>query len=306
MKTGGLSNGIVCGIGAYALWGLFPLYWKLLRHISAFELIGHRIVWSFFFLMLFIVFKGQWHHFYSSINRRNCAIYLVASFLIGANWVMYVWAVNAGHVVETSLGYFINPLLNLLLGFFVFRERLRPGQWLSIAIAATGVIYLTVTFGRVPIIALFLALTFATYGVIKKLAPLSSVPGLTLEIGLLFIPAVLYLVSLSVGGVLSFAQVGMSSQLLMVGTGVVTTIPLLLFASAAKAVPLTILGMLQYLSPTIQFLIGIFVFEEDFNSTRLVGFSLVWLALLLFSIESYRGGQKSITAQAGTSLPIRR
>jgi chloramphenicol-sensitive protein RarD len=219
---------------------------------------------------------------------------------------MYVWAVNAGHVVETSLGYFINPLLNLLLGFFLFRERLRPVQWLSIAIAATGVIYLTVTFGRVPIIALFLALTFAMYGVIKKLAPLSSVQGLTLEIGILFVPAVLYLVSLSVSGSLSFAQLGMGSKLLMVGTGVVTTLPLLLFASAAKAVPLTILGMLQYLAPTIQFLIGVFVFQEDFKNTHLVGFSLVWLALLLFSIESYRGGHSSVTVQAGNSPPIRR
>jgi chloramphenicol-sensitive protein RarD len=289
-----MSKGILCGIGAYALWGLFPLYWKLLRHVSAFELIGHRIVWSFVFLLLFVVFTGQWSSLYSSINRRSCGIYLVASLLIGANWLMYVWAVNAGHVVETSLGYFINPLLNLLLGFFVFRERLRPGQWLSIAIAATGVIYLTVTFGRIPGIALFLAATFATYGLIKKLAPLSSIQGLTLEIGLLFLPAVFYLLTLRVSGSLSFLEAGTGSDLLMIGTGVVTTIPLLLFASAAKEVPLTILGVLQYLAPTIQFLIGVFVFREEFNKTRLVGFSLVWLALLLFWFESYRARREAV------------
>jgi len=283
-----MSKGILCGIGAYSLWGLFPLYWKLLRHVSAFELIGHRIVWSFVLLVLFVFFKRQWRSLYSALNRRSCAIYLIASLLIGANWVVYVWAVNAGYIVETSLGYFINPLLNLLLGFFIFRERLRLGQWVSIAIAATGVIYLTITFGRIPSIALFLAGTFATYGLVKKLAPLSSIQGLTLEIGLLFIPAVLYLAVLHFNGTLSFGESGTDSDLLMVGTGVVTTIPLLLFASAAKEVPLTILGVLQYLAPTIQFFIGVFVFREEFDSTRLIGFILVWLALLLFWFESYR------------------
>lgn len=283
-----MSKGISCGIGAYLLWGLFPLYWKLLRHVSPFELIGHRIVWSFIFLFLFLVGTRQLGRLYSAINRRLCGIYLVASILIGANWVMYVWAVNAGHVVETSLGYFINPLLNLLLGFFLFRERLRPGQWLSIAIAASGVIYLTITFGRIPGIALFLAGTFATYGLVKKLAPLSSIQGLTLEIGLLFLPALVYLFTLRGNDTMAFLNAGAGSDMLMIGTGVVTTIPLLLFASAAREVPLTILGVLQYLAPTIQFIIGVFIFREEFDSTRLVGFILVWLALLLFWLESYR------------------
>jgi len=283
-----MSKGILCGIGAYLLWGLFPLYWKLLRHVSPFELIGHRIVWSFLFLLLFLVGTRQFSRFYSAISRRLCGIYLVASVLIGANWVMYVWAVNAGHVVETSLGYFINPLLNLLLGFFVFRERLRPGQWLSIAIAASGVIYLTITFGRIPGIALFLAGTFATYGLVKKLAPLSPIQGLTLEIGLLFLPALVYLFTLRGNGTMAFLNAGAGLDILMIGAGVVTTIPLLLFASAAREVPLTILGVLQYLAPTIQFIIGVFIFREEFDSTRLVGFMLVWLALLLFWLESYR------------------
>ena len=282
-----MTKGILCGIGAYSLWGLFPLYWKLLRNVSVFELIGHRIIWSFLFLILIVVSSRKWHQFRSSINRRACSIYFIASLLIGANWLMYVWAVNAGHVVETSLGYFINPLLNLLLGFFVFGEKLRVRQWLSIAIATVGVIYLTVTFGHVPGIALFLASTFAMYGLVKKLAPLSSIQGLTLEIGLLFIPAILYLITLYFSDNLSFLEKGLGTDILIIGTGIVTTIPLLLFASAAKEVPLTILGLLQYLAPTIQFLIGIFVFREEFGRNRLIGFSLVWLGLLIFWVESY-------------------
>jgi chloramphenicol-sensitive protein RarD len=282
-----MNKGILYGIGAYALWGFFPIYWKLLQDVSALELIGHRIAWSFLMLLAVIFIARQWTEFRSALNTRTFLIYSVASVLIGGNWLMYVWAVNAGHIVETSLGYFINPLLSVFLGLLILREKLRPAQWVPILIAFAGVTYLTVTFGRLPWIALTLAFSFGFYGLMKKLAPLSSLHGLTLETGILFLPALAYMIVLEINGTAAFLHTGLIPDLLMIGAGVVTTIPLLMFASAAKRIPLTTVGVLQYLAPTIQFLIGVFVYQEPFDRTRLIGFSLVWLALIIFWVENY-------------------
>ena len=282
-----MNKGILYGIGAYALWGFFPIYWKLLHHVPALELLGHRIVWSFLLLMGVIFATRQGGAFRKLLNAHTFGIYLIAALLIGGNWWTYVWAVNAGHIVETSLGYFINPLVSVLLGLLILREKLRPAQWLPILLALIGVVYLTVTFGRLPWIALTLAFTFGFYGLAKKLAPLSSLHGLTLETGLLFVPALVVLGFAQVNGTGAFLHTGAASDFLLVGAGVVTTIPLLMFASAAKRIPLTMIGVLQYLAPTIQFLIGVFVYQEPFDHTRLIGFSLVWLALILFWGESY-------------------
>lgn len=282
-----MKRGILSGIGAYVLWGFFPIYWKLLHNVPAPELIGHRIVWSSLLLIVVILITGQGSEFRATFNWRTIGIYLIASLLIGINWLTYVWAVNAGHIVETSLGYFINPLLSVLLGLIVLRERLRPAQWLPVGIACIGVAYLTIQFGQLPWIALVLAFTFGFYGLVKKLAPLSSLHGLTLETGILLIPAVVYLVFVEWTGAGAFLHTGFLSDLLMIGAGLVTTIPLLMFASAAKQIPLTMIGVLQYLAPTIQFLIGVFVYKEEFDSSRLIGFSIVWLALITFWLENY-------------------
>ncbi|HNB50917.1 MAG TPA: EamA family transporter RarD [Anaerolineales bacterium] len=281
------NKGILYGIGAYALWGFFPIYWKLLHHVPALELLSHRIVWSFLLLMAVILVSRQGTDFRKLLTPRTIGIYLIAAVLIGGNWGMYVWAVNAGHIVETSLGYFINPLVSVLLGLVILREKLRPAQWGPILLALSGVVYLTFTFGRLPWIALTLAFTFGFYGLVKKLAPLSSLYGLTLETGLLFLPALIFLGSAEMTGAGAFLHTGTTSDLLMFGAGVVTTIPLLMFASAAKRIPLTLIGLLQYLAPTIQFLIGVFVYHEPFDTTRLIGFGLVWLALIIFAGESY-------------------
>jgi chloramphenicol-sensitive protein RarD len=288
-----MNKGILYGIGAYALWGFFPIYWKLLHHVPALELLGHRFVWSFLLLMGVILAVRQGADFRKGLNARTFWIYLAAAILIGANWWTYVWAVNAGYIVETSLGYFINPLVSVLLGLVILREKLRPLQWVPIILALIGVVYLTVTFGRLPWIALTLAFTFGFYGLVKKLAPLSSLYGLTLETGLLFIPALAYLGVAQVNGSGAFLQAGGASDGLLIGAGVVTTIPLLMFTSAAKRIPLTMIGILQYLAPTIQFLLGVFVYQEPFDTTRLIGFSLVWLALLLFWGESYQANRAS-------------
>jgi len=282
-----LNKGILYGIGAYALWGFFPIYWKLLHHVPAPQLLGHRIGWSFLMLMAVIFATRQWVDFRSTFNARTLRVYFIAAILIGVNWLTYVWAVNAGFIVETSLGYFINPLLSMLMGMVFLRERLRPAQWIPVGLAAIGVIYLTVIYGRLPWIALLLAFSFGFYGLVKKLAPLGSLYGLTLETGILFLPALLYLAFAEINGSAAFLHTGLTSDLLMAGAGIVTTIPLLMFASAARRIPLTMVGILQYIAPTLQFLLGVFVYKEEFDLAHFIGFSIVWLALVIFWIENY-------------------
>jgi len=287
------NKGLLYGITAYALWGFFPIYWKLLHEVPAIELLGHRIAWSFLLLIAVILIMRQWNDFRSALNARTLRIYFIAAILIGVNWLTYVWAVNAGYILETSLGYFINPLISVLMGVIFLRERLRSAQWIPVALAAIGVVYLTFAYGRLPWIALLLAFTFGFYGLTKKLAPLGSVFGLTLETGILFLPAVVYLGWAEANGSAAFLHTSATSNWLMIGAGVVTTIPLLLFASAAKQIPLSMIGILQYLAPTIQFLIGVLIYKEPFDQSRLIGFSIVWLALVIFWVENYFAGRES-------------
>lgn len=283
-----MNKGILNGIAAYALWGFFPIYWKLLHQVPALQVIGHRIGWSFILLTAFILFTRQWKEFRSTaLTPRNIAIYSVAGVLLTINWLVYVWGVNAGFIVETSLGYFINPLLSVLLGVVFLRERLRPTQWIPVALAAAGVIYLTLAYGRLPWIALTLAFTFGFYGFVKKLAPLGSLYGLTLETGIVFPIALIYLAFVEFSRMGAFLHNGVLIDGLLIGAGVVTTIPLLMFASAARQIPLSVVGILQYIAPTLQFLIGVFLFHEPFDQSHLIGFGLVWLALIIFWAESY-------------------
>lgn len=270
------------------MWGLFPLYWKPLETIPALQLIGHRIGWSFILLLFVILVTRQWQAFRKvAFESKILRIYLIAAVLISINWFTYVWAVNNGFVVETSLGYYINPLFTVLLGVIIFREHLRPIQWLPIALAAAGVIYLTITYRSLPWIALTLAISFGLYGLIKKIAPLTSLYGLTLETGLLFIPAVAFLLFSEFTGQGAFLHSSLQANWMMVGAGLVTTVPLLLFASAATRIPLTTIGILQYINPTMQFLLGVLLYKEPFTHDRLIGFSLVWLGLIFFWAEGF-------------------
>jgi chloramphenicol-sensitive protein RarD len=282
-----MKKGILYGLGAYALWGFFPIYWKLLHHVPALQLLGHRILWSFVLLGLVLVVLKQVADFRSLLTRKTLTIYAIAAVLLAINWLTYVWAVNAGFIVETSLGYFINPLLSVLLGVVILRERLRLSQWIPIGLAAAGVIYLTVVYGKLPWIALTLAFSFGFYGLVKKLAPLSSLHGLALETGILVIPAMLYLVFAQAQGTGAFLHTGLPSDLLMIGAGIATTVPLIFFASAARQIPLTMMGLLQYVAPTIQFMLGVFLYKEPFDHAHLIGFGLVWIALVIFWIENY-------------------
>jgi chloramphenicol-sensitive protein RarD len=282
------NRGVLYGLGAYFIWGLFPIYWKLLKQVAAVQLLGHRVVWSFVLLALVISLTGKWSELRTlSSNRRTLRIYLAAAVLIGLNWFVFVWAVNSGYVVETSLGYFINPLLSVLMGVVLLRERLRFLQWVSIGFAAVGVIYLTLIYGRLPWIALSLAFTFGFYGLVKKIAPLSSLYGLTLETGILFIPAAIFLVWENWAGRGAFLHLGMGSNLLMAGAGLVTTVPLLLFASAARRVPLSTIGTIQYVCPTMQFLLGVLLYREAFSASQAIGFGIIWAGLIIFWVEGY-------------------
>jgi chloramphenicol-sensitive protein RarD len=282
------KKGFLYALGAYTAWGLFPLYWKMLHTVDAVQLIGHRIGWSFVILMFYIIVGRKFSAFKEAIqSKKVLAIYSVAAILIAVNWLVYVWAVNADFIVETSLGYFINPLLSVLMGVVFLRERLRYSQWVPVVIAILGVIYLTISYGRLPWIALTLAFTFGTYGLVKKISPLGSLFGLTIETGILFLPAVIYLVYADISGSGVFLRQQSLTSILLVGSGVVTTIPLLMFASAAQRIPLSMVGIMQYIAPTLQFLIGVLVYKESFDKTQQVGFSIVWLGLLVFILEGY-------------------
>jgi chloramphenicol-sensitive protein RarD len=283
-----MNKGILSGLGAYALWGFFPIYWKYLHDVPALQVIGHRIGWSFLLLLVVILVSGQWREFRAAVTQpKVIGIYSIAAILLSINWLVYVWGVNAGFIVETSLGYFINPLLSVLLGVLFLRERLRPSQWIPVSIAALGVIYLTAVYGRLPWIALSLAFSFGFYGLVKKLAPLGSLHGLTLETGIVFPVALIYLAILQVGGSGAFLHQSTLVDVFLIGAGVVTTIPLLMFASAAKQIPLTVIGLLQYIAPTLQFLIGVFLYKEPFDRSHLIGFGIVWIALVIFWVENY-------------------
>ena len=284
-----MKKGILYGIGAYALWGFFPIYWKFLHSVPALQVIGHRIGWSFILLVAFILVTKQWRDFRSAAlsSAKTVGIYALAGVLLSINWLVYVWGVNQGFIVETSLGYFINPLLSVMLGVIFLRERLRISQWVPVVIAAIGVVYLTFVYGRPPWIALSLAFSFGFYGLVKKLAPLGSLYGLTLETGIVFPAALVYLAVVEFNGTGSFLHDTPLVNLFLIGAGVVTTVPLLMFASAARQIPLTVVGLLQYIAPTLQFLIGVFIYKEPFDRSHLIGFGVVWVALVIFWVENY-------------------
>jgi chloramphenicol-sensitive protein RarD len=283
-----MASGVWYGVLAYLLWGLVPIYWKSLQGVPDLQLICHRIVWSSAILIVPAwIAGGGWSALLrAAAPPRVLAIYSAASITLALNWFVYVWAVNAGFIVQAALGYFVAPLVSVLLGVFVLHERLRPGQWVAIALATCGVAYLTVYYGTLPWIALSLALSFGVYGLLKKTAPLGAVEGLTLETSILAVPAFAYLLYAETAGFGAFGHTGPIKMGLMAATGPVTTIPLLFFAASVVRVPLSVVGMLQYLSPTLQFLIGVYLYREPFSRGQFVGFAFVWAALILFGAES--------------------
>ena len=281
------NRGVGYALAAYGLWGLLPIYWKLLQDVDAFQILMHRMVWSLLFLVLILVIRNQWGWVQSVLrNRKVFLIYGGASLLLATNWGLYIWAVNADFIVETSLGYYITPLFNVFFGMLFFQERLRVGQWFSIGIAAIGVCYLTLNYGQLPWIALGLALSFSLYGVLKKQAPLGAFEGLSLETGVMFIPALAYIIYVQSAGEGALGAVSGFTQTMLILAGVATAIPLLFFAAAATRIPLTWIGVIQYISPTMSVLLGVFIYKEPFGIVRQIGFFIIGIALVAFTVEN--------------------
>ncbi|MCW2634823.1 MAG: RarD protein superfamily transporter [Blastococcus sp.] len=292
------------GLTAYALWGLFPLYFPLLEPAGGLEIVAHRVVWSLLFIGLLLTVLRRWSQVRALItDRRRLLVLAGAGLLIAVNWLVFVYGVNSGHVVETSLGYFINPLVSVLLGVIVFSERLRRLQWVAVGIAAVAVAVLTVDYGRPPWIALALAASFGLYGVMKKLVRVEAAPGLFVETAMVAIPAAVVLGVLHSNGSGTFGNAGAGHALLLASSGIATAVPLLLFAAAARRIPLSTVGLLQYLTPLMQLAIGVFVYDEAMPPARLVGFVIVWVALAVFTADSLRHARSQSRRPAGAALP---
>jgi chloramphenicol-sensitive protein RarD len=290
-----MNKGSLYAVGAYTLWGMFPIYWKLIQSVPALEIIAHRILWTLLFTSSVLIITGDWRDFLAAIRQRQTFLpYVATATLLGINWFTYVWAVNAGYIVETSLGYFINPLVSVLLGVIFLKERLRFWQWIPVGLAFSGVLYLTIQYGSLPWIALTLAFSFGTYGLVKKTAPLESLHGLVSETGIMFFPAFIYLLSLEFSGSGAFGHQGLLTTILLTLAGVATGVPLLLFGAAARRIHLSTIGILQYIAPTLQFLIGVLIYAEDFSKDRVIGFSVIWVALLIYSTEGLMVRRKNM------------
>ena len=284
-------RGVAYGVACYFLWGLFPLYWPLLEPAGAVEIAAHRIVWSLVFVLGLLAVRRSWSWARPLLRDPASMIRMaLAAVLIGGNWCIYIWGVNNEHVVETSLGYFINPVVTVMIGVLVLQERLRPLQWAAVALGAVAVVVLTVDYGRPPWIALGLAFSFAAYGLLKKQvgARVGAVQSLTVETAVLFLPALGWLVLLESRGDGQLGHSGVGHGLLLASAGIATAVPLLFFAAAARRVPLSLLGMLQYLAPVLQFLTGVLLYREPMPASRLAGFALVWAALVVLSADGLR------------------
>lgn len=280
-----MNRGLLYALVAYGMWGVLPIYWKALQSVSAAAILSHRMLWSLVVITLVLTVRRRWG-WLRQVDGRAFVTFLAIAVLLIVNWYTYVWAVNAGFIVETSLGYFINPLVNVLLGGIFLGERLRPVQKVAIAIAFSGVAYLTVSYGALPWIALTLAFSFGFYGLLKKTAGLNALEGLSLEMTILSIPALGWLLLSGDPASPSLLAAPLPITTLLLGTGLVTAIPLLAFAAAARRLTLTTLGLMQYLAPSMQFFIGVFLYGEAFTPARAVGFACIWTALALYSGET--------------------
>ncbi|MFC0274883.1 EamA family transporter RarD [Metabacillus herbersteinensis] len=287
------KQGILYTAGSYLLWGILPLYWKMLEHVSPEEILAHRILWSFLFMILLLTFTKEWKSSFVTIKRMIkkpmlIISLIVSSLLISINWFVYIWAVNNEHMVEASLGYYINPLISVFLGMIFLKEKLTLWQKISFLLATLGVLITTLHYGGIPWVALTLAISFGLYGLTKKVTKLSSVMGLTFETMVVTPLAAVYLLSLINKGESSFVDYQLATNLLLIGAGVATAIPLLLFASGARRIPLFMVGVLQYIAPSITLVIGIVIYHEPFTNIEFITFSLIWSSLFLFSLSHSR------------------
>lgn len=289
-----MQRGILYAVAAYASWGVLPVYMKLLRHVSPVEILLHRMVWALVFLLVVLAVRRDWAWLKPALKAPPVAVRFAGSAaLLSINWFVYIWAVNNDHLVDASLGYFINPLVSVLFGVLLLKERLRPWQWFSVALAGVGVVWLTLRVGELPWIALVLAGSFGSYGLLRKTAKLGALEGLTLETLLLFPLAAAVLMWLGAAGQSAFVHADARTQGLLLLAGPITAVPLLSFAAGARRLPLSLLGLLQYISPTLQFLLGVFHYHEPFDHKKLLGFLCIWSGLAVYSADALRRGRAS-------------
>jgi chloramphenicol-sensitive protein RarD len=287
-------RGLVFGASAYLLWGLFPLYWPLLEPASTLEMLAQRMVWSLVVMAILLRVSGGLSGVRAVFADRRQRLFLIAAaVVVTINWGTYIYGVNTHHVVETSLGYFINPLFTILLGVLVLGERLRPMQWVAVVIGFVAVLVIAVDYGHPPWIALILATSFGLYGFFKKQAAVGAVDSMAVETSVLFVPALVTLIVINAHGDLAFGRHGTANTLLLAGTGVVTIVPLLLFAASTRRLPLSTVGLLQYLAPVLQFAVGVGIRHESLPAAELVGFVLVWVALIVLTVDGVRSQRRS-------------
>jgi chloramphenicol-sensitive protein RarD len=301
------TKGVWYAALSYLIWGFLPLYWKPLNQVGSTEILAHRIFWSFVLMLAVMFFLKRKKELGRDLkilflNKRIFLSVLSASILISGNWLIYIWAVNNDHVVEASLGYYINPLINVILGMAVLKERLNSWQITSFLIASCGVFLLTWQYGKFPWVALLLALSFGLYGLAKKLGSFDSLTGLTFETMFVFPVSFVYLAYLQWNGTSSFVSGGFMTTLLLWGAGLVTAVPLILFAQAVKRITMTMTGFLQYIAPTIMLLLGVFLYHENFTHIHFLSFTLIWLALLLFTISKTKWANYLINRKKQNSL----
>ncbi len=287
-------SGVLYAAGAFVVWGLSPAYWKALQAVPAIEIVSHRVVWSFLFLVGLTVFQGRMPEVMAAARSwRNLLILSVTTLLVSANWLLYIWAVNAGYLLQASLGYYINPLVNVLLGVIFLRERLRRAQAIAVCLASAAVLFRTVSFGQFPWIALTLGFSFGVYGLIRKVVSVGSLAGLTVETMLLTPVAVAALVYFQHSGTAGLLHGGSVQDLLLLGTGVITAVPLLFFNLGARRINLSTVGLLQYIAPTFMFLMAVLVYGEPFSVIQLITFALIWSALAIYSFDSVRAYRRA-------------
>ena len=297
-------SGLIYGASAYLLWGLFPLYWPLLEPAGTVEILAQRMAWSLVVMAVILrITRGFGRVRAVLANRRQRSLLVAAAVVVTVNWGTYIYGVNSGHVVETSLGYFINPLFTILLGVFVLGERLRPMQWTAVGIGTVAVLVIAVDYGHPPWIALILATSFGLYGFFKKSAAVDAVESMTIETGAMFVPALIALGVVAAQGNLVFASHGAGNALLLASTGIVTAVPLLLFAASTRRLPLSVVGLLQYLAPVLQFSVGVGIRHEPLPPAELIGFVLVWIALIVLTVDGLRS-QRRASAVADSAEAI--
>ena len=291
-----MNKGLIQAVGAYTVWGISPIFWKGLSEIPAMYSLAHRMFWTLVVMALVQTLRHSWPRFREqNSSKRSRVIVIISALLIGTNWLVWVWAMNVDRVIEGSLGYFINPLVSVFLGVVFLGESLRRRQWLAVSLAAIGVIWLTISVGSLPWVSLVLAGTFGLYGLSKKLTEQTPINGLTSEMLVMLLPALTYLLICTFNGSQTSDETSSLEVILLIASGCFTAVPLLLFANAVKEVPLSVIGLLQFLAPTAQFLLGVLAYDEPFDMMQLVGFIIIWSALIIFVTDNFKSS-KSLNA----------